>query len=327
MQDSLLGGWQKWRMNNQSPFHLCMAFRKLDHPSLDLARQVGCPFQWWPKLPLLLWRCVPEALSYLWYSFVFPAGSFNNLFLASSGLILYPLGIGAIGTRKRSLASCSCKVVQIFSHFIFWVIFSWKAFNQPCLQGRGTEFLCLALGKLPVCRSVSSFFSLCSFFLPMVCICHQRAGSKSWFQRRQWEVYYVFSLRTRFSLTESQDPTEQGLKLGSSASTKKWVIIISALWPLTYGKCNVPTDQVLFLPPESTQKWRNHITLISMLHVPWVSAWLFRHGPQRGTSLSSWFNLSSVWRWGCFLTSVCTTGPYALGTNLEASGCYCNTHN
>lgn len=186
MQQSLLGGWQKWHMNNQFPFHLCMAFRKLDHPSLDLARQVGCPIQWWPKLPLLLWMCVTEALSYPWYSFVFPAGSFNNLFLASSGLILYPQGIGAIGTRKQSHHHIHARWYRYFptSSSFFQSYFPGKHSTSPTCRAGGTEFLCSALHKLPVCRSVSSFFSLCSFFLPVVCICHQRAGSKSWFQRR-----------------------------------------------------------------------------------------------------------------------------------------------
>lgn len=281
MLDSLLGGWQKWCMNHQCPFHLCMAFRHLDHPSLGSARQVGCPIQWWPELPLLLWRCVTEALSYLWYSFVFPVGSFNNLFLASSGLILYPLGMGAIRVREQSHHRVHARRYRYFLTSIFELYFPGKHSTSPTYRAGGTEFLCSALGKLPACRSVSSSSSLCSFFLPVVCICHQRAGSKSWFQRRQWEVYDVSSASTRFLLAESQDPTEQGLKLGSSASVKKWVIVISALWLLLCGKCNVPTDPILFLPPESTQKWGNCITLISMLHIPWVSAWLPRHGAQR----------------------------------------------
>lgn len=117
-------------MNNQSPFHLCMAFRKRDHPSLDSARQVGCPIQWWPKLPLPLWRCVTEAL----LSVVFFCLScwifynFSSLFWPNS------LSPWHWCNRDKEVEppSPSCKVVQIFSLFIFIfsVVFSWKAFMQ-----------------------------------------------------------------------------------------------------------------------------------------------------------------------------------------------------
>lgn len=67
-------------------------------------------------------------------------------------------------------------------------MFFWKALIQDIsatYRAGRTEFLCSALAKLPGHKSV--FFSLCSFFLPLVCIHHERAGSKSWFQRRQWK--------------------------------------------------------------------------------------------------------------------------------------------
>lgn len=80
---------------------------------------------------------VPPRLCYLWYCSVSPARSCNNLSVASSGLLLYP---GATGTRQQSYTSGSCRLVQMFSHFMFSVVFSWKGLTQDTAPQEGHVF-------------------------------------------------------------------------------------------------------------------------------------------------------------------------------------------